>query len=628
MLAMPFLTLVNAVLANDALRGLALKVGEKKSYNSLVEKNDSGRPRRVQEDKYYMLKNMLHSIDRALENRRVSPSVRRGLIKILVGSVLLADNTTRRAFEETHGFDAPTFLLISPTKRCNLHCIGCYASSSSANAEKLDYNIVDRILTEKRELWGSHFTVISGGEPLMWKSDGKDLIDIVAKHNDQFFLMYTNGTLIDEKMAQRMAEAGNITPAISVEGFEKETDARRGKGVHKRILKAFENLRNSGVPFGLSITAMRDNAEFVLSDEFMDFYFEEQGAGYGWIFQYMPIGRSYTLDLMVTPEQRKWMFEREQHLIREKTLFIADFWNSGAVSNGCIAGGRPGGYFYIDWNGNCLPCAFYPYTVDNIKQVYQEGGDLNTILMNPFFQAIREWQRDYSYMKPAHEVGNQIVPCISKDHHREARKIIDETEAKPADREAEEALKDPAYYRGLVACGDDVNRLTRPIWENEYIGPERERVEKEAEEVKIMEEKESQVTRTVREAVVKAAEKGEDLKTRVAEITRDAVKKALEKTEPTREKVEAAAKDAVQGAIEGAKETEVEAFEVTRQAAEGVVEGTKQAGAKAANLAEDAAEAALESAKRAGDKAVEAAKDALKGLIAGTKDVLKKKEEA
>ncbi len=477
-LATPSLTLANTVLGNDALRRLALKVGDKKIYHAFVEKNSSGSPIRCQEDKYYMLRNMLNSINRALENKRVSPSVRRGLIKILVGKVLLESNTTIRAFNETHGFGAPGFLLISPTKRCNLRCIGCYASSSSANAEKLDYDTVDRILTEKKELWGSHFTVISGGEPLMWRSEGKDLIDLAAQHSDQYFLMYTNGTLIDEKMAQRMAEAGNITPAISVEGLEKGTDARRGKGVHKRILKAFENLRNSGVPFGISITAIRNNAELVLSDEFMDFYFEQQGAVYGWIFQYMPIGRSYTLDLMVTPEQRKWMFEREQHLIREKALFIADFWNSGAVANGCISGGRPGGYFYIDWNGNCLPCAFYPYAVDNIKKAYQEGGDLNTVLMNPFFQAVRKWQRDYGYMKPAHEVGNQIAPCISKDHHREARKIVNTTGAKPADQEAEKALKDPSYYKGLVACGDEVARLTNPIWEKEYIGPERVRVEK------------------------------------------------------------------------------------------------------------------------------------------------------
>jgi MoaA/NifB/PqqE/SkfB family radical SAM enzyme len=475
---MPSLTIANNVLANDAIRRLALKVAEKKTYHKLVEKNNGSSPRRSQEDRYYMIRNMLHSIDRALENKRISPSVRRGLIKILISNVILKNNPTIRAFKETHGFGAPSFLLISPTKRCNLRCTGCYASSSSADAEKLDYDMVDRILAEKKKLWGSHFTVISGGEPLMWRSDGKDLIDIAAQHSDQYFLVYTNGTLIDEKMAQRTAEVGNITPAISVEGFEKETDARRGKGVHKRILKAFENLRNSGVPFGISITATRHNAELVLSDEFMDFYFEQQGAVYGWIFQYMPIGRSYTLNLMVTPEQRKWMFEREQHLIRDKALFIADFWNSGAVANGCISGGRPGGYFYIDWNGNCLPCAFYPYTVDNIKQVYQRGGDLNTVLMNPFFQAIRKWQREYGYMKPACKVGNQIAPCISKDHQREARKIIEETGARPGDREAEEALKDPSYYKGLVASGDEVARLVDPIWEKDYIGPERVRVEK------------------------------------------------------------------------------------------------------------------------------------------------------
>jgi len=302
-LATPSLTLANTVLGNDALRRLALKVGDKKIYHAFVEKNSSGSPIRSQEDKYYMLRNMLNSINRALENKKVSLSVRKGLIKILVGNVILENNATIRTFKETHGFGAPGFLLISPTKRCNLRCTGCYASSSSANAEKLDYDMVDRILREKKDLWGSHFTVISGGEPLMWRSDGKDLIDIAAQHSDQYFLMYTNGTLIDEKMAQRMAEVGNITPAISVEGFEKETDARRGKGVHKRILKAFKNLRNSGVPFGISITATRNNAEFVLSNEFMDFYFEQQGAVYGWIFQYMPIGRSYTLDLMVTPEQ-------------------------------------------------------------------------------------------------------------------------------------------------------------------------------------------------------------------------------------------------------------------------------------------------------------------------------------
>lgn len=119
-LATPSLALANTVLGNDALRRLALKVGDKRIYHTFVEKNSSGSPRRCQEDKYYMLRNMLNSINRALENKRVSPSVRRGLIKILVGKVVLESNATIRAFNETHGFGAPGFLLISPTKRGGL----------------------------------------------------------------------------------------------------------------------------------------------------------------------------------------------------------------------------------------------------------------------------------------------------------------------------------------------------------------------------------------------------------------------------------------------------------------------------------------------------------------------------
>ncbi len=467
--------MVDSLVTSNTLRKIALKIADRKSYTAMVEENSAGHPRRVQEDKYHMLRALLTSMDRVLKQKTIAPSVRKALIKNLGERIFLEKKSNKEAFRKEHGYDPPLFLLISPTKRCNLHCVGCYASSSSTDAEKLGYATFDRILTEKAELWGSYFTVISGGEPLMWKSNGKDLIDIVGKHSDQYFMMYTNGTLINEKMAKRMAEVGNITPAISVEGFEKETDARRGKGVHKCILKAFENLRNAGVPFGISVTATRENADLVVSDEFIDFYYNQQGAIYGWIFQYMPIGRCYTLDLLVTAEQRKRMFEREHYLVWKQKVFLADFWNSGTVSNGCMAAGRSGGYFYIDWNGNCLPCAFYPYYTHNIIEVYREGGNLNTVCQCPFFQRIRKWQETYGYKRPAHEVGNEIVPCAIKDHYSEARNTIEHYSARPGDHEAAEALQDPEYYKGLVAYGEAVGKLTDPIWERDYIRPEREK---------------------------------------------------------------------------------------------------------------------------------------------------------
>jgi len=472
-----FTSLVDMVLRKDILRGVALKVAVRKLRKAMLEEDPPVHPHRVQEDKFYVFRNMFHSVDKALGNGNISPQVRRGLIELFLGHILLQDDPNFKAFVEKNGYRPPGFLTISPTKRCNLRCKGCYAASSGTSRESLSYEVVERIVREKTQKWGSHFTVISGGEPFLWSDGGKGIIELAAAHQDNFFLVYTNGTLINREVAGRLAQVGNITPAISVEGFEAETDARRGKGVHKKILQAFDNLRKVGVPFGISITALRGNAELVLSDEFIDFYFGEQGAIYGWIFQYMPIGRRYSLDMMVTPQQRLWMYEREQELVREKEIFIADFWNSGPVSNGCISAGRPGGYFYIDWNGDVMPCVFVPYSTHNIVKVYQEGGDLDTVLGSPFFEAIRRWQREYGYMKRPDQVGNLVTPCVIRDNHRAFRKALQEGGARPVDANAEAAIKDRGYYEGMVAYGDKVKELTNPIWEKEYVGPEREKME-------------------------------------------------------------------------------------------------------------------------------------------------------
>lgn len=115
--------------------------------------------------------------------------------------------------------------------------------------------------------------------------------------------------------------------------------------VFKRILRAFENMREEGVPFGIAITPMRNNAEPLASDEFIDFYFNKQKATLAWVLQYMPIGRGYSLDLMLTPKQRLRLLDRDREILWEKKLFYVDFWNSGPIGSGCIAAGRSDGYF-------------------------------------------------------------------------------------------------------------------------------------------------------------------------------------------------------------------------------------------------------------------------------------------
>jgi len=47
---------------------------------------------------------------------------------------------------------------------------------------------------------------MSGGEPFAYPH----LFEIAKKHNDMAFMIYTNGTLINDEVADKIAELGNI----------------------------------------------------------------------------------------------------------------------------------------------------------------------------------------------------------------------------------------------------------------------------------------------------------------------------------------------------------------------------------------------------------------------------------
>ncbi len=286
----------------------------------------------------------------------------------------------------------PWVILFDPTSACNLHCTGCWASEYSRQLN-LSYEDMDKIVIEGKA-FGCRGYVMTGGEPMVRKND---ILKLAKKHSDCGFMIYTNGTLVDQAFCDGMKECKNIVLSMSIEGLENATDSRRGQGVFDKVMKTMDLLHKNGLVYGVSICYTRANCEAVTSDEFLDFLIEK-GVAFAWYFHFMPVGNDATMELVPTPEQREYMY----HRIREirgyeggKPIFTLDFQNDGEWVSGCIAGGKT--YCHINPNGDVEPCVFIHYSSANIHDK-----PLIECLQQPLFHA---YQANQPFNK------NLLRPC-------------------------------------------------------------------------------------------------------------------------------------------------------------------------------------------------------------------------
>lgn len=463
-----------AILSTKLTRGFALRQFEKLLYDKMIVQKDPlfSSPlysKAANMDRYNGLVTMLHCFVRNIDKGYISKDYARKLIDTLIKGAFLAGSGRKEAtiaYRDKYGINPPALVAISPTQQCNLECTGCYASSTSTSCTKLEYHTVQKIVRELHDEMGMRFFVISGGEPLLYNSEGHTIFDLFKEFSDSFFQIYTNGTLLTDEVAKKMAELGNVTPAISVEGYEKETDERRGSGVYKKILEAFENLKRNGVMFGVSVTSTQKNIDVLLTDKFYDYFFKDKGASYMWMFQYMPIGREFTMDLMLKPKQRFELFKQWKKVMTKKRYWVADFWNSGLLSSGCLSCAREGGYFYIDWNGNIMPCVFIPYYQDNVHDLFKKGKKIQDALFTDLFVKGRSWQTHH-FAKDG-KVQNLLMPCFIRDHHKDFLKTMDGVKLTPEDASAKAALSSEKYHKDLMAFDEELAKLTDSYWEKEY----------------------------------------------------------------------------------------------------------------------------------------------------------------
>ncbi len=346
-------------------------------------------------------------------------------------------------FEKKHGFRIPWIILMDPTSACNQHCTGCW-SAEYGHKVSMSYEDLDSIVSQGEKL-GIYFYMMTGGEPLMRK---KDIIKLAEKHKKSFFYAFTNGTLVDEKFCQEMQRLGNISLAVSVEGFEEQNDARRGQGCFHKAMEAMDLLKKHGLVFGTSICYTSLNYQAVTSDEFLDFLIEK-GVRYTWYFHYMPVGNSASADLLLTPEQREYMYHRVREIRSVdagKPIVAFDFQNDGEFVGGCIAGGRF--YCHINPNGDVEPCVFIHYSNANIHDM-----TLLECLSQPLFL-------EYQKAQPFNE--NHLRPCAMLENPECLVKIVHDTKAKSTDLESPESAehlcsKCVSYARNWAPTAEKLN---------------------------------------------------------------------------------------------------------------------------------------------------------------------------
>ncbi|MEG0940980.1 MAG: radical SAM protein [Oscillospiraceae bacterium] len=368
----------------------------------------------------------------------IDDDVRKTMFENFIVNATMVGGARQEKITSKNGCSVPWAILMDPTSACNLKCIGCWAAEYG-NKLNLSFDELNDIITQGKAM-GTFMYIYSGGEPLVRK---KDIIRLCELHPDCEFLAFTNATLIDEAFADDMLRVKNFIPAISVEGFEAATDARRGKGTYKAVIKAMELLKRKKLPFGMSCCYTSANTEVIGSEEFFDSMID-MGAKFAWMFTYIPVGNDAVTDLIASAEQREYMYHTLRSFRKTKPIFTMDFWNDGEYVNGCIAGGRE--YLHINANGDIEPCAFIHYSDSNIREK-----TLLEAYKSPLFMAYHDNQPFNS---------NLLRPCPLLDNPEKLRLMVHSTGAKSTD------VASPEDVDALTAKTEAAAKSWAPVAEN------------------------------------------------------------------------------------------------------------------------------------------------------------------
>jgi len=321
-----------------------------------------------------------------------NPLVRRGIANVLEGIGYYG-------VQRPQTTAAPFLIVWNFTKQCNLRCKHCYENAGPKPApDELTTEEGKKAIDEFAEA-GVVALSFSGGEPLM----RKDFFEVAKYAADKEFYVSvaTNGTLITEKIAQKMKDAGVQYAEISLDGFEKTHDEFRGiPGVWRRSVEGIKNCVKVGLDTGVATTATRYNLKEI--PKLAEFVEKDLHARRFIVFNFIPVSRGKEIISQdLTPKEREELLDflysklidtnckldafstAPQYAVTSfKYAFgpvvPTHFTNKAAMETlqgrtksltefigGCGAGRL---YCGMEPNGDIEPCVFIPIKVGNIRE--------------------------------------------------------------------------------------------------------------------------------------------------------------------------------------------------------------------------------------------------------------------
>ena len=149
---------------------------------------------------------------------------------------------------------APVNVTWEITRHCNMNCKHCLSREQMKQCQdemtlEQCLHFIDQLIAA-----GVFQINVGGGEPLL-RPDIWQILDY-CQERMMVTCVSTNGSLVDEKTAARLAKMPYLYMQVSLDGVSKETnDSIRGEGTYEMAMQAIENLRDQDFQ-GLSINTV------------------------------------------------------------------------------------------------------------------------------------------------------------------------------------------------------------------------------------------------------------------------------------------------------------------------------------------------------------------------------------